>query len=169
MPKIIQTLIQICLFRAKPQDLSAPVNLLVVAIIATLGLFMVRNNLLMVSTGNLAISLAQVGLLGLGLRILLALFAKSDRWLQSATALYGCCALILLATIPFIMLFGGHSGGLLLAQVAVIVAGLWYFAVIVFIISETLEISGVLAFFIALALELSFTIILLILFGGQLL
>ncbi len=169
MPKTIQTLIQICLFRAKPQDLGASVTVLVVAIIATFVLFMVRNYYLIASPDILAISLAQTGLLGIGLRILLALTSKSSRWLQSATALYGCCGLILLAIILCIMLFNGASAGnLLLMQFAVIGFGLWFFVVIVYIIRETLEIGNVPAFFITLALELFFTITLLVLFGAQL-
>ncbi len=124
------------------------------------------------NASTLAISLVQVGLLGLGLRLLLMLFAKSTRWLQSATALYGCSALILLLIIPFIMLFNGNdssAGNLLLMQAVIIASGLWYFVIIVFIIRETLEVSGILAFFITLALELSFAVILLQLFSEQLL
>ena len=171
MPQTIRTLIQICLFKAKPQDLDTSVNLLVMTVVATLGLFMVRNNYFMASKDILAISLTQVGLLGLGLRILLALFSKSSRWLQSATALYGCSALILFAVILFVLLFNTSlaSGNLLLIQLAIIASGLWYFAILVFIIRETLEIGVVLAFFMALAVELFFAIILLILFGEQML
>ena len=172
MPQTIRTLIQICLFKAKPQDLDTAANLLVMAVVATLGLFMVRNNYLMLNTNVVMISVVQVGLLGLGLRILLALFSKSSRWLQSGTALYGCCALILLATMLCIMLFtvsGSLLGTLLLVQMVIIASGLWYFAILVFIIRETLEISTVLAFFMALAVELFFAIILLILFGEQML
>ncbi|WP_423906998.1 hypothetical protein [Candidatus Spongiihabitans sp.] len=171
MPKTARTLIQICLFKAKPQDLEASVNLLILAIAATLGLFMVRNNHL-IKDNILFISLVQAGLPGLGLKLLLVLFSKPERWLQSATALYGCSALLLLIIIPFIMMSDGSElsqGNLSLTKIPIIASSLWYFTVIIFIFRETLEISRVLAFFITLVLELSFATILLKLFGDQLL
>ncbi|WP_424946257.1 hypothetical protein [Candidatus Spongiihabitans sp.] len=171
MPETVRTLIQICLFKAKPQDLGASVNLLIVAIAATLGLFIARNARLL-EDDVLLISLVQAALPGLGLKLLLTLFSKSERWLQSATALYGCSALLLLIIIPFILMSDGGAlsqGNFSLTQIPIIASSLWYFMVIIFIFRETLEISRVLAFFIALVLELSFATILLKLFGDQLL
>ncbi len=171
MPKTVQTLIQICLFKAKPQDLEASVNLLILAVAATLGLFIIRNNHL-IEDDILFISLVQVGLPGLGLKLLLVLFSKPERWLQSATALYGCSALLLLIIIPFIMMSDGSElsqSNLSLTKIPIIVSSLWHFMVIIFIFRETLEIGLVRAFFIALVLELSFATILLKLFGDQLL
>ncbi len=172
MSQTIRTLIQICLFKAKPQDLTASNNLLIQTIIATLGLFILRNSQLIENANIFLISLVQVVLLGLGLKIFLALFSKPERWLQSATALYGCSALILLTIIPFIMMSDGADfaqGNLSIAKIIIIASSFWYFTIIIFIFRETLEISIILAFFISLVLELAFAIVLLKLFGGQLL
>ena len=172
MPKSIQTLIQICLFRAKPQDIIASRNLLFQTVFATFGLFVLRNSQLIDDANIALISLVQVVLLGFGLKIFLVLFSKPERWLQSATALYGCSALILVTIMPFILTSGGADlaqGSLSLAKIVIIVSSFWYFTVIIFIFRETLEISIALAFFISLVLELAFAIILLKMFGGQLL
>ncbi len=176
----VRTLIRICLFKAKPQDLPASTNLLVSAVIATLILFIMRNKQLVdnadTDAGIIGISIVQVLLLGLGLKILLALFSRSERWLQSATALFGCSALFLAAALPIIML--SAAGGLAsdsgifdyrLTGLVIVAASIWHFVIFVFIFRETLEISGVLAFVIAFVLELSFATILISLFGEQLL
>lgn len=171
MPETVRTLIQICLFKAKPQDIEASVRLLILAIFATLALSMVRNNHFI--EGNiLFISLFQVGLPGIGLKLLLVLFSKSERWLQSAIALYGCSALLLFIILPLLMLSGGSelpADNFSLLEIAIITFSLWYFIITIFIFRETLEISLVLAFFITLILELSFAAILLQLFGDKLL
>lgn len=171
MPKTVRTLIQICLFKAKPQDLEASINLLIVVIVASLVLFMVRNHYL-IGANILYVSLVQVALPGLGLKFLLMLFSKPERWLQSATALYGCSALLLLAIIPLLMLPNGNEvsqSALSVTNMLIIASSLWYFMIVIFIFRETMEISLVLAFVIAMALELFFATILLKLFQDQLL
>jgi hypothetical protein len=69
MPKTIQTLLLICLFKAKPQDLIASRNLLIQTVFVTFGLFLLRNSQLIDDANIALISLAQVVLLGLGLKI----------------------------------------------------------------------------------------------------
>ncbi len=168
MSDTIRIILRICLFRASPQDLPAAGNRLVSVMVITLGLFIMRNGQLGGSVNVLGLSLTQFLLLGTGLALLLSLFRKPERWLQSATALYGCSALLLIFTMPFIIMTqtaGLASGILSLPQLMVILSSFWYFAVIVFILRETLEIGLVFAFVVTVVLELSFALILMSLFG----
>ena len=168
MPDTIRIILRICLFRASPQDLPAAENRLVSVIAITLGLFIMRNSQLAGNVNILSLSLTQILLLGAGLALLLFLFRKPERWLQSATALYGCSALLLVFTMPFILM--AHAEGLAsytvsLPQLMIILSSFWYFAVIVFILRETLEIGLVFAFVITMVLELSFALVLMSIFG----
>ncbi|MCY3767798.1 MAG: hypothetical protein OXG56_00295 [Gammaproteobacteria bacterium] len=168
MPDTLRIILRICLFRAYPQDLPAAGNRLVSVMALALGLFMVRNSQLAENVNVLSLSLAQVLLLGAGLAILLFLFRKPERWLQSATALYGCSALLLVFTLPFVIMTntaGLASDTLGLPKLMIILSSFWYFAVIVFILRQTLEINLVFALVITLVLELSFAVALMSLFG----
>ncbi len=172
MLAIIPTLFQICLFKAKPQDLPTSHRILIAIILATFVLFMIRNTLLAKEANIIGISIVQVALLGIGLKILLTLFSKSERWLQAATALYGCSSMILLVIIPIILTatnLNMSSDSLSLSKILIIATSFWYFAIIITIFKETLEIGTALAFLITVVLEVSFAIILLKIFGNQIL
>ncbi len=165
MTQTIQTLIQICLFRARPQDLPASWQALIFTIIATLILSATRINRLTEDINPVMIGLVQIGLLALGLRILLTLFSKRERWLQSATGMFGCSAILLLAATPILMITDSSVSRV--ASLILVVVNVWSFAVIVFILRETLEIRLLFAFLITFALEIMSAIILLQMFGGQ--
>lgn len=172
MPRSLNTLIQICLFKAKPQDLEASLKLLITAIIASFVVFIIRNSQLIGNDVLLSLSVAQIILLGAALWLLLMVFAKRERWLQSATALYGCSALILIVVIPVMVMTGSDiylPGSITLPKIIIFLASLWYFIVIIFIFRETLEIKNVFAFVIALIVELMFATILISLFGEKIL
>ena len=167
MQALILTVARICLFRAKPQDLPYSPALLGITVIATIGLFSVRNSQIIDTNNIFAFSIAQVALLGAGLWVLLALFSKRERWIQAATALFGSASLVLVAVMPFLMSSPQIDlETVTLTTLIIVISSFWYFAVIVFIIRETLEVSVSMALVISLVLELSFTIVLLRLFGN---
>ena len=172
MIETFQTLIRISLFQSKPQDLMSSTRTLTVCVVLALLLSIIRINHITLGANSLAISLLQVLLLGLGLKILLSLFAKSERWLQSATALFGCSALLLLLTTPFIL--GSQPSDLsttAFPSVKFLLVGinLWYFAITVYILKETLEIKIILAILIGFCMEVIFATVLLKFFGDQIL
>jgi hypothetical protein len=137
-------------------------------IASTFVLFVVRNNQIIEDANVLTISLVQVLLLGLGLGLLLALFSKKERWTQSATALYGCSAMVLIAVLPFLMMSPGIDMTVAsLTTVVIVATSFWYFAIIVFVLKESLEISLIFAFVVSLVLELAFATVLLQLFGDK--
>lgn len=172
MPNFVYTIIQICLFRARPQDLPASSTLLLISSTAAFIVFLVRNSLLGSNGNAIGIALVQIILLAGFLRILVGLFSKPERWLQSTTALMGCSAVIVGLIIPLLL---GNAGtdfiqeGLSLVKLGVVVTSIWYFAMMVFILRQTLEIRIALGFIIALLMELSMASILFRIFGDHLL
>ncbi len=170
MPPLLQTLINICLFKAKPQDLPPRQDLLLKVIIGTLALFLIRNFYLIGGTGAFAISITQVILIGVSLRLLLVVFKQTDRWTQSAMAIYGCWSILLVVVLPVFILNSGveiKSTDFNLTTMMVLVTTIWNFAVITSILKETLEINLSLAVLINFILELIFSTVLVSLFAGD--
>ncbi len=172
MNQLITSLFRICLFRSKPQDLPASTQLLWYAVGGAFVAFAVRNSLLSKEHNAALIAFFQIVLLGLCLWVLLAIFSKRERLIQSATAFFGCSALIVFVLLPF--LIGWNEAELVsenrsISKTMVISASLWYFAVIVFILKETLETSIFFSFIVALVLELSLAMLLNQIFGNTLL
>ncbi len=165
MLQTIQTLIHICLFRARPQDLPAYGRLLFFAVTATFALSVVRIAPFSEGSAPILLSLTQVGLLAASLKILLALFSMRERWLQSATAVFGCSALLILAATPILMITETYGVGII--SLVLVVMNIWNFSVIVFILRETLEVRLLSAFLITFAMEVISTMILHQIFQGQ--
>ena len=172
MTPYIYTLFRICLFKAKPQDLPSSLALLINSIVAATLIFIMRNALLASEFSMISMAFMQILLLGALLYLLLKLFSKSERWLQSATALYGCSAIIVVTVVPFISLEGGApliSESFNLVKLVVLFSSAWYFSVTVYILKETLEVRMFLAIVIAIVMEIVLAIILIALFGNRLL
>jgi hypothetical protein len=172
MLSLVSKLFQICLFRAKPQDLPTSRDLLVYSAAGAGLVFVLRNHLLSGHGNIFAIAFVQIVLLGLALKVILALFSKSDRWLQSATALFGCSAVIVAIVIPFLASAGAGvltDSTFNMAKIAVLATSVWYFAVIVYILRETLEVRVMVAFVIAVVLEIALATALLQIFGDRIL
>lgn len=165
MTQTIQTLIRICLFQSRPQDLLASGRILGFAMIAAFVLSVIR--ITAISEGSVAImiSLVQIALLALGLKILLSLFSRRERWLQSATGVFGCSAVLMLAATPVLMITESSGSGI--ASLILVAMDIWGFVVIVFILRETLEVRLVVAFLVTFALEVIYVIIMQQIFGGQ--
>jgi hypothetical protein len=172
MLPLVSKLFQICLFRAKPQDLPASRDSLVYTVAGAGLVFVLRNHLLSGEGNIFAIAFVQIVLLGLAFKIILALFSKPERWLQSATALFGCSAVIVALVIPFLISAGADvfTGSTFnLVKIAILATSVWYFAVIVFILRETLEVRVMLAFVVAVVLEIALATALLQIFGDRIL
>ena len=171
MSQFVQILVQISLFRASPKDVPASSQFLVYSAAAAFIIFLVRNSLLNDAGSSAGIALVQVVLLALFLRILVGLFSKPERWLQSATALLGCSAVIVGLIIPLLLVAGEgfHSPGITAVKLGVVVTSVWYFAMMVYVVRETLEVSLAVGFIITLLYELSMASVLFRLFGDRML
>ncbi len=102
MSRLLQLFIDICLFRARPQDLPASPFLLLLCIVVSIatGFIPVLNHLKGVYPA-LAASLMDTGLILLFLRGGLYFLEKEPRFLQTATAIFGSGAVI---NIPLLVL-----------------------------------------------------------------
>lgn len=171
MQQTLQTLIQICLLKAKTEDLPVSINSLYLAAFAMFFGLMITDSIRTPDTNVLATSLVNVGLLMLVLRILVILFKKPERWLQFTTAIMGCNALIMLAIAPFIaMALNDNTQNLMsFARLVILAAMIWSVVIRVRIMKDTLEITPGLAVVVALVMEMAVYVILFQLFGNQIL
>lgn len=172
MNQFLASLLGVCLFRSKPQDIPASRTLLWYAIGSAFVAFSIRNTLLSDEHNAALIGLFQVALIAFGLWVLLRIFSKSERLLQCATAFFGCSALVVLFLLPFLIGWSNvdpASSNLGISKSMVIATSLWYFAIIIFILKETLETSIFFGFVIALVLELSLAMLLDQIFGNMVL
>jgi len=172
MLQTIQTLLNICFFRNKPQDLPASGQLLFICITTAFIFSTIRISAVTDYGSPLVISLSQIALIGVGLKILLMLYSKPERWLQAASGLFGCSALLMLMVMPILLGSGNldmQTADLSMSKLILMAVNLWYFAIMVFILKETLEIKIILAVIITFCMELLFATVLLQMFGDQIL
>lgn len=156
----LRLLIEICLFRGKTQDLPASVNLVALAVIASV----LVDTFSFPSQGfelrHLLFAVLQSGLFGAGLWLVLKLRKFPERWLQTAIALYAINAFFSLLVLPLTpalqemakadaqMVFGWQ------ALVAVFLSG-WFLAVMTQVLREALETSLLAGFAASLALMIA--------------
>lgn len=172
MTSLILTFFRMCLFRVRPQDLPMSRNLLLYTAAAASICFILRNLTLSNEASLVGMALAQILILGAMLYVLLRLFSKPERWIQSATALYGCSAVIVAIAIPFLGAGGSEALSaetMNLTTAVILLTSIWYFCVIVFILKETLEIKLVLAIVISVVLEITLASLIVQIFGDHIL
>ena len=156
MYKLIQSFINILLFRAGPQDIPASFGTLKLVLIAC---FITD---LLGAVGTLGLGLAallsagQIGLYSALIYLLLKFNNNPERWLQTLTALFGALALINLASYPFIQNLNLIRDGQLVVTPGIMLVAalqLWFFIVMARILRDALEVT------IGRALLLTFLII----------
>lgn len=130
----IRTLARICLFTANPQDLPASRQLLVGCIAATLVVLFIGYRILIPGASPVALAALHTFLLGLSWIVLLQATGKMARWYQSASAVFGCAAIINLVSLPIIS--SGIAQGALQndsrpSAMSFIMIGLWIWEVAV--------------------------------------
>ncbi len=151
MHNLINILIRICLFQAKPQDLPTAQQLAIASgvVLALIGAF--GGNISLdenIDTGSMTLfSFAHVITLGALVWLVLHNKGLAERWYQSITALYGTQALLTLLTMPMISWHARLAGGLVFDEnftpslplfVAAMLA-FWSFAVAIYILRITFE------------------------------
>lgn len=153
---MISLFLNMCLFRAKPYDLPVSKNLLMHCILAATVAFMIRNIMLTDSSNAVIYALIQSAMLGISLYLFLKAYKKTERWLQSASALYGCSAFMVAIALPILAFAGPEvifDPTLDLTKILVVVTSFWYLIVTIFILKETLEIGKFAGFWMAILLE----------------
>lgn len=110
----IQTLIDILRLKSGPQDLPTSPPLLAGVVLTLLGLQAVLGQLLMPEDPALFAQAALSGLVTLGwLYLLLRLFGKEARFVQTATAVFGVAALLTPISLPLVAAVRPDAEGML--------------------------------------------------------
>lgn len=160
-----ETLLKICFFKAKPQDLPAGMQWMVISSVLIVGATILAS--VNKQTGNQIVlfALAQVMLYALIIWIILKLKGVQSRWLQTITALFGTSFLLQLAALPFSSDINTIDGGTIKISndlLIIFAISIWNLFIVGFILKQALENSFfaalVLAFFaqaISLTLALS--------------
>ena len=166
----ISTLIRICLLVARPQDLPASREFLYLCVAAAFAILFTGYSIL-AETGNpLLLAAINAALLGVIWLIILQVAGHTDRWLQSASAIYGSAAILNLVSLPII------TSGLDIPSMdregisetsRLVIIGLWAWEVSVTarITRETLEINLPLAIILSIAMSFVLQMAMITLFG----
>jgi hypothetical protein len=141
--KLLNVFVDICLLRAAPQDLPASTFLLFVTIV----LGVITGTITLVETlggvGNAFMAqLADLGLLVLFLKLGLTYRNLSSRFLQSATALFGCGFLVNLVAMPLQLLIGEDPSASVLAELGVLLyvfLMVWAIVIVAHVFRHTFE------------------------------
>ncbi len=156
----LRLLIEICLFRGKTQDLPASVNLVALAVLASILVDTASFPAPGFEFRHLLFAVLQSGLFGGGLWLVLKWRKFPERWIQTASALYAINAFFSLLVVPLApalqemakadaqLVFGWQ------ALVAVFLSG-WFLAVMTQVLREALETSLLAGFTVSLALMIA--------------
>jgi len=153
----LRLLIDIFLFRAKPQDLptSRPLLAMAVAVGVVVDVLSLPDGRL--EPGRWLFILLQAGLFGFGVWMVLRSRSVAARWTQTATALFAANAFFSLLLMPLMpalvemMNAGPQAAPGWQAYVMLAVSG-WFLAVMARVLREALETSMALSLVITLAL-----------------
>lgn len=161
-----ETLLKICFFKAKPQDLPAGRQWMIISTVLIVGATVLASISKESSNQIVLFALTQVALYALIIWIILKLKGMQSRWMQTITALFGTSFLLQLIAIP---LSGDintiESGTIKISNELLVIfaISIWNLFIVAFILKQALEnsffASLVLAFFaqaISLTLALSF-------------
>ncbi len=141
---LIQPFINLLLFRAGPQDMPASNAILKIAIFACFVTDILGAIGLLGLTLSAVLSIGQIVLYAAFIYLLLKINKKTERWLQTLTALFGALALINLASYPFIQNLNLFSEGKLVLTPGILIVAvlqLWFFIVMARILRDALEIT----------------------------
>lgn len=167
----ITTLIRICLLVARPQDLPASREFFYLCVAAAFAILFMGYSIL-AGTGNpLLLAAINTALLGVIWLVILQVAGRTDRWIQSASAIYGSAAILNLISLPII------TSGLDIPSMdkegisetsRLVIIGLWAWEVAVTarITRETLEINLPLAVILSVAMSFVLQMAMVTMFGS---
>jgi hypothetical protein len=153
----LRLLIDICLFRAKPQDLPTSRQLLAMTVAAGVLVDVLSLPDGRLDPGRWLFILLQAGLFAAGVWLVLRSRGMTTRWTQTATALFAANAFFSLLLLPLMpalvemMQAGPQAVPNWQAYVMLAVSG-WFLAVMARVLREALETSMGLSLIITLAL-----------------
>jgi hypothetical protein len=164
----ISMLARMAFFAEKPQNLQSSRYLVLYSAIALL-LTTAAMAVVQSFYENLYLAFLQIATFGLVVWIVLRLTGKANRWLQTATALFGTtCIIRSLSYLPVKLTWDYYEpsqSAFLWVSIVALPFGIWNLCVSAFILKEAMEISATKAFFVVLGIALLVSFIVLNLFG----
>ncbi len=160
---VARCLIQICLFKAKPQDLPTSRNLVFALAVLSVAVNLTFNQPGQRFFESMTIATAQVVLFGFTVWLVLKIRSRTGRWIQTITAVYGTTAIIRLLSWPFAsIIFAAMSvesqaafpPSFIFSALAFFALGIWSLVILVMIFREAMEVSKLVSFFLTVALIL---------------
>ncbi len=163
----IQTTVRIAFFRDKPQNLPASNHAVLLAALAALLSTAFLDGSAPISN-KLEIAIWQVLAYGIAVAVVLYFAKRIERWRQTIAAILGTSAVVRCVAyfpIAFMEAFAQDSQGFFWLALIAVPFGIWGLCISAFILREALETSNGKAFFLALAVNLAVSIVVLQFFG----
>ncbi len=164
---ILKTLLDLCLFQAKPQDLPADGRLVVATTVAAI----VTNILTHRAAGQIpmviAMSAAQVLVFGFAIWVALRWKSHSERYQQTIAAIFGTSALLQLAAWPVVGWLHQvkDSPDVSMPMTLLFALSIWVLAIAVFVMKNALDLGTGLSFLITIGCQVFTLIVVFMLFG----
>lgn len=124
-------------------------------------------NMLFAKSSAFGVALTQTAVIGLSLWFLLHLFGLKERWTQSATAVFGCAAILNVLGLPLLGFIDPNAENLSNALLLALLLDLWFYAVVAYILKHALEISTALSIVITMVILMALILSVMYLFGGR--
>jgi len=166
---ILRVFLDIVRFKAGPQDLPASPVLLAMAFIATVLTHVVTDAPYSSVATIWMAALIQAGTFGIVIWAVLLIRDKRERWLQTATALFGAGSLLQLLTIPVSYMLGNQQSSISLGMpsLLLLVIAFWFLAVMSWVFRQSLEIKTGMSLLLSLGCQFVVLVIVLMVFPPQ--
>lgn len=169
---LLRAFLNIVRFKGGPQDLPASSTLLAITFVFAV-LTHVVTDAPYSSVGTIWLAaVTQAGAFGVVLWLVLSIRGKRERWLQTATALYGAGSLLQLLTIPVSYMLGNQQssvsfGMMGLPSLLLLIIAFWFLAVMSWVFRQSLEIKTGMSLLLSLGCQFVVLIVVLMVFPPQ--
>jgi hypothetical protein len=164
----LNTIFSIAIFRKKAQNLVASNQLMLVCLLAAITIGFINREFSTDDGSTLILAIAESVLYSGFVFVILALHRKSERFVQTISAILGTNAIIQLIALPLFVSSGQITTNVAetsnTIMVALLLVGGWSFAVSVFVLKEALEVRIAAAVLTTLGCQMATLIILVMLF-----
>ncbi|HED14263.1 MAG TPA: hypothetical protein ENI62_11540 [Gammaproteobacteria bacterium] len=166
---LLRIFLDIVRFKAGPQDLPISPALLVTTFIFAVLTHVVTDAPYSSAATIWLAAVTQASAFGAVLWVVLSIRGKSERWLQTATALFGAGSLLQLLTIPVSYMLGNQQSSISLGlpSLLLLVIAFWFLAVMSWVFRQSLEIKTGMSLLLSLGCQFVVLVIVLMVFPPQ--
>jgi len=164
----LKLLIDLCLFQARPQDFPySQAWLAVTALVLALAIYLSFPEVDQPASRVFPVSIVHVAAYGFALWAALRLRSRPERFVQTATTVFGTAALLQLVTTPFVgwLIEVRETPDAQLPFLIIFVLGIWTFAVAVHINRHAMDVTVGQSILITLGVQIFTVSVIFMLFG----